>query len=86
MIATVTDMKAFLPSIVMKDSPDVFDDALLVSQEALENDILGKDLMTAIDTEHPTSPDLKKKCQRIVCVWLTLRPVCRPGWMSHVIS
>lgn len=75
MIATVTDMKAFLPSIVMKDSPDVFDDALLVSQEALENDILGKDLMTDIDTDHPTSPDLKKKCQRIVCVDAFLRSI-----------
>lgn len=68
MIATVTDMKAFLPSIVMKGTPNVFDDALKVAQQQLEDKILGSALMDAIDVDTTSYPELKEKCQRIVCV------------------
>lgn len=68
MIATVTDMKEFLPSIVMKGTPKVFDDALKVAQQQLEDKILGSALMSAIDVTTTSHPELKEKCQRIVCV------------------
>lgn len=66
MIVNFTEMKAFLPSIVMKGTPTVFNDAIDIAQSSLRDDILGSELMAAIDVSSTTQPELKKMCQRIV--------------------
>lgn len=66
MIVNFDGMKAFLPSIVMKGHPGVFDDAIEIAQDALRDDILGADLMAQIDVSQTSLTDLKKMCQRIV--------------------
>ena len=45
-------MRRYLPSIEMKGTPAIFDDALEVAQEKLVDEILGSDLESALE-EHP---------------------------------
>lgn len=53
MIVTgIAQMRRYLPSIEMKGTPAVFDDALEVAQEKLVDEILGSDLESALE-EHP---------------------------------
>lgn len=68
LVESINDMRKFLPAIMMKGNPEVFDDALEVAQESLVDEILGEDLESRLEKKDETDKRLLKKVQRIISV------------------
>lgn len=68
LVESINDMRKFLPAIMMKGNPEVFDDALEVAQESLVDEILGEDLESRLEKKDDTDKRLLKKVQRIISV------------------
>lgn len=60
------EMKPFLPAVMMKGSPSVFDDALETAQDSLVTEILGVDLEARLEEQREEDAKLLKLCKRII--------------------
>lgn len=60
------EMKPFLPAMMMKGSPSIFDDALETAQDSLVTEILGVDLEARLEEQREEDAKLLKLCKRII--------------------
>lgn len=60
------EMKPFLPAVMMKGSPSIFDDALETAQDSLVTEILGVDLEARLEEQREEDAKLLKLCKRII--------------------
>ena len=60
------EMKPFLPTVMMKGSPGIFDDALEIAQDSLVTEILGADLEARLEERKEEDAKLLKLCRRII--------------------
>lgn len=66
----VKDLVTFrkhLPSVVLKGGLDPFIDSLEIAQEKLQNEILGKDLIDALEAQSSEHEHLLKLATRVIC-------------------
>lgn len=68
LVDSIDEMRRFLPAIMMKGSPEVFNDALEVAQAALVEDILGQDLESRLEKKDEQDRRLLKMVQRIISI------------------
>lgn len=67
-VKDIDEMRRFLPTINMKGSPAIFDDALMSAQQDLSQNILGRDLEERIDARNKDDSKLLRMCQRIISI------------------
>ena len=60
------EMKPFLPAVMLKGSPSIFDDALETAQDSLVTEILGMDLEARLEEQREEDVKLLKLCKRII--------------------
>lgn len=60
------EMKPFLPAVMLKGSPSIFDDALETAQDSLVTEILGVDLEARLEEQREEDAKLRKLCKRII--------------------
>lgn len=60
------EMKPFLPAVMMKGTPSLFDDALEVAQASLVSEIIGSDLEAKLEDRQDEDLKLLKLCQRVI--------------------
>lgn len=60
------EMKPFLPSVEMKGTPTVFNDALDVAQQSLVTEIIGAALESQLEGRATADAKLFKLCQRVI--------------------
>ena len=75
LVQNINEMKKYLPSIVMKGPPAVFDDALDDAQQSLVSDIIGKDLEAKLELREEADHQLLKLCQRAISIMAFLRSI-----------
>lgn len=69
------DMKPFLPSVEMKGTPHIFDDALEVAQESLVLEILGCGLEADLEEFADKDKKLLRLCQRAISLSAFLKVI-----------
>ena len=67
------EMKPFIPAMVMKGAPTLFDDALSVAQDMLVEQIIGTALETQLETRSSSDARLLCLCQRAISQHAFLR-------------
>lgn len=67
------EMKPFIPAMVMKGAPTLFDDALSVAQDMLVEQIIGTALETQLETRSSSDARLLRLCQRAISQHAFLR-------------
>ncbi len=67
-VTDIDEMRQFLPTINMKGSPSIFDDALSSAQQDLSENILGTDLEERIEQRNEDDAKLLHMCQRIISI------------------
>lgn len=75
LVQNINEMKKYLPSIVMKGTPTVFDDALDDAQQSLVSDIIGQDLEAKLELREESDHQLLKLCQRAISIMAFLRSI-----------
>ena len=63
------DMKPFLPAVMLKGSPSIFDDALETAQDSLVTEILGVGLEARLEEQREEDAKLLKLCKRPCNRW-----------------
>lgn len=67
------EMKPFIPAMVMKGAPTLFDDALSVAQDMLVEQIIGTALETQLEARSSSDARLLRLCQRAISQHAFLR-------------
>lgn len=66
LVSGYKEMKPFLPAVMMKGTPSIFDDALEIAQDSLVTEILGVDLEARLEERNEEDAKLLKLCKRII--------------------